>query len=423
MTALSRAWSDSSGFLDGDCEAYFPKQSGHNVEGITTNSESSQQGELSVTSSEIAQTPSNLKETMLDGNLKMTNVPSCTSSDILQHDSDLVSRTILGDEKLEAIECPTDFSVSGSTTKCVRRKEIGPGAINQQNLPNNLFQELSDVNDWFDQCEVPFGVQPVCDLDNSHAALHHRSLLDTVSIRASERRSSFITNRCNAEEAPAQNFPFSNKAVTRGKSAIPPRVPNFSCAYQDSSLGNQIPPAQPSLSTDNEKESTRHRTMSLHSIDHKNDLLFGTVRRVRSAPHCLEHLASGDMYGSSWSSVSNVFSFCSDESIIHVGLQKAGLGHTVEKQLNDPRASTLYRPQAMNLSDSVLSDVDTNSSKHVTGATGSTQYLKPCAISSGRNARRRSLSDAAVTSLHQLIGELAVSLYTVLPLCIFYNLH
>ena len=422
MTALSRAWSDSSGFLDGDCEVYFPKQSGHNVEGTTTNSESSQQGGLSVTSSEIAQTPSNLKETMLDGNLKMTNVPSYTSSDILQHDSDLVSRTNLGDEKLEAIECPTDFSVSRSTTKCVRRKETGPGAINQQNLPNNLFQELSDVNDWFDQCKVPFGVQPVCDLDSSHATLHHRSLLDTVSVRASERRGSFITNRSNAEEVPAQNFPFSNKAVTCGKSAIPPRVPNISCAYQDSSLGNQIPPGQPSLSTENERESTRHRTMSLHSIDHKKNLLSGTVRRVRSAPHCLEHLASGDMYGSSWSSFSNVFSFCSDESIIHVGLQKAGLGRTSEKQLSDTCASTLYRPQAMNLGDSVLSDMDSNSSKHVIGTTGSTQYLKPCAIPSGRNATR-SLSDAAVTSLHQLIGELAVSLYMVLLLCIFYNLH
>jgi len=405
MTALSRAWSDSSGFLDGDCEMYFPKQSGHNVEGATTYSESSQQGGLSVTSSEIAQKPSNLMETMLDDNLKMTNVPSCTSSDILQHDSDLVSSTKLGDGKLEAIECPNDFSVSRSTTKCVRRKEIRPGAINQQNLPNNLFQELSDANDWFDQCKVPFGVQPVCDLNSSHAASHHRSLLDTVSNRAT-----------------AQNFPFSNKAVTCGKSAIPPRVPNFTCACQDSSFGNQIPPDQPSLSTDNESESKRHRTVSLHSIDHKNDLLFGTVRRVRSAPHCLEHLASGDMYGSSWSSVSNVFSFCSDESIIHVGLQKAGLGRTCEKQLSDTCASTLYRPQAMNSSDSVPIGADTNSTKHVTGTTSSTQYLKSCAIPSGRNARRSS-SDAAVTGLHQLIGELAVSLYTVLPLCIFCNLH
>jgi len=420
MTALSRAWSDSSGFLDGDCEMYLPKQSGHNVEGATTNSESSQQGGLSVTSSELAQKPSNLKETMLDDNPTMANVPSCTSSDILQHGSNLVAGTNPGDEKLEAIECPTDFSVSRSTTKCGRRKEIGPGTINQQNLPNSLFQELSDVNDWFDQCKVPFGVQPVSDIHSSHAALRHRSLLDNV--RASEGRSSFITNRCNAEDAAAQNFPFSNKTVTCGKSAIPPRVPNFSCAYQDSSLGNQIPPAQPSLSTDNDRESTRHRTISLHSTGHKNDLLFGTVRRVRSAPHCLEHLASGDMYGSSWSSVSNVFSFCSDESIIHVGLQKAGLGRTSEKQLSDTCASTLYRPQAMNSNDSVLSDVDTNSSKHVTGTAGSTQYLKPCAIPSGRNPRR-SLSDAAVTGLHQLIGELAVSLYTVLLLCIFYNLH
>jgi len=423
VTALSRAWSDSSGFLDGDCETYFPKQSGHNVEGATTNSESSQQCGLSVTSSEIAQKPSNLKETMLDGNLKMANVPTCTSSDILQHDSDLISSTNLGDKKLEAMECPTDFSVSRSTANCVWRKEIGPGAINGQNLPNSLFQELSDVNDWFDQCKVPFGMQPVCDLNSSHAASHHRSSLDTASIRVSEGRSRFIISRCNPEEATAQNFPFSNnKAVTCGKSAIPPRVPNFTCACQDSSLGNQIPPDQPSLSTDNGSESMRHRTMSLHSIDHKNDLLFGTVRRVRSAPHCLEHLASGDMYGSSWSSVSNVFSFCSDESIIHVGLQKAGLGPTSEKQLSDTCASTLYRSQAMNSSDSVLSDADTNSTKHVTGTTGSTQYLKPCAIPSGRNARR-SLSDAAVTGLHQLIGELAVSLYTVLPLCNFCNLH
>ena len=420
MTALSRAWSDSSGFLDGDCETYFPKQNGHNVEGIITNSESSQQGGLSVTSSEIAQTPSNTEETMPDGNSKMTNVPSCMSSDILQQDR--VSSANFGDEKLEATECPTDFSVTRSTTKCVQRRQIGPSAINQQNLPNNLFQELSDVNDWLDQCKAPFGVQPVCDLNSSRAVLHQRSLLENVSIRASDRRSSFIANRCNAEEATAHNFPFYNKAVTCGKSAIPPNVHNITCAYQDSSLGNEIPSDQSSLLTDGDSESTRHRTMSLHGIDHKNSFLFGTVRRVRSAPHCLEHLASGDMYGSSWSSVSNVFSFCSDESVIHVGLQKAGLGRTTEKQLSDTCASTLYKPQAMNLCDIGLSDMDTNSGKHVTDSTGSAQYLKPCAIPCGRNAKR-SLSDAAVTSLHQLIGELAVSFYMVLQPCILYTLH
>jgi hypothetical protein len=401
---------------------YFPKQSGHNVEGTTSNSESSQQGELSVTSSEIAQKPSNLKETLLGVNPEMTDVASCTSSDIPQNDSDLVSSTNLGDEKLEATVCPANFSVSRSTAECEQRTEIGPGAINQQNSPNNLFQELSDVNDWLDQCKVPLGVQPVRDLHSSHAVLHHRPSLDTVGIRAHEGRSSFITNRFSAEEPTAQNFPISNKAVTCRKSAIPPRIHNFTCPFQESSLGYQFPPDQPSLSTDDDSESTRHRTMSLHSTDHKNNLLLGTVRRVRSAPHCLEHMASSDMYGSSWSSISNVFSFCSDESIIHVSLQKAGLGHTCEKQLNDTCASTLYRPQAVNASDSVQSDVDINSSKHVTGTTGSAQYLKPRAIPSGRNATR-SLSDAAVTGLHQLIEQLAVSFYMVLPPCISYNLH
>jgi hypothetical protein len=410
MTALSRAWSDSSGFLDGDCETYFPKQNGHNVEGIIINSESSQQGGLSVTSSETGQIPSNTSETIPDCNPKMTDVPSCTSNDILQHGSDLVDSAELGDEKLETVERPTDFSITRSTQKCVRRREIRPGAIKCQKVPNSLFQELSNVNDWLDQCKVPCGVQPVSDLDSSCAVLHQRSLLENVSIRAGEGRSSFVTNGCNAEDATAHNFLFSNKAVTCGKSAIPPRVPNFTCTYQDSSLGNQLAVDQPSFCTDDDNESTRHRTMSLHSVGHKNSLVFGTVRRVRSAPHCLEHLASGDVYASSWSSVSNMFSFCSDESIVHVGLQKAGLGRTCAKRLSDTCGSNLYRPEATNVCDNGHSSVDTNSSKHTTDTTGTAQCLKPCTVPCGKNAKR-CLSDAAVTGLHQLIGELAVSFY------------
>jgi hypothetical protein len=426
---LSRAWSDSSGFLDGDSEIYLSRQNGQNTDVTITNLESSQHDGSSRTSSEAAQMPVNTSEVISQDDLEPTDVSS-TLSDILK--SELVVSTNLGNEKSESVECRTDFSSASPNEKCAQRREIGSGAINQQNLPNNLFQELSTVNNWLCKCNVPCVMEHICDLSGSCAILHEcqRSLAN-VSVRGvCKEGKSCVTNSFTAEETPVYSFPVFNKAISCGKSAINPGVQNFTSVSQDSSsyrtlLGSHIPPLQSPVCADDDIELARHRTMSLHSIDYKNGLKFGGVRRVKSAPHCLEHLASSDdmMRSSSWSSVSNMFSFCSDESVIHVGLQKSGLGRTNEKRPSDVCTSTLYKPEIMERYESGFSDVDTNGSKHLIDSTGTTHYLKPCAVPCGRNTRRSS-SDAAsaskhsVTGLHELVGELAVSFYNILVICI-----
>jgi hypothetical protein len=415
ITLLSRAWSDSSGFLDGDSETYFSRQNGHNTDGTITNSESSQRGGSSGTSSEATQMTS---ETMSPGDLEVTTVPSCTSCDILK--SELVVSLNPGDEKQDSMECPTESSITSPNKECIQRSEIGLNAINQQNLPNNLFQELSSVNDWLDQHNVPCVQEHVRHIDGSCAILHgHQRSLENVSItEVTDERNSFVINSGTTEEANAHNFPISNKVAPCGRSAISQRLQTFTCAYQDSSsertlLENHIPPDEPSVCTDDDSDLTRHRTMSLHGIDHRNSLLFGGVRRVRSAPHCLEHLASSDdmTHCSSWSSISNMFSFCSDESVIHVGLQKSGSSRTNEKRPSD----ALCKPEVGGTRcESRLSDVDT---KQPIDSTGTVYHLKPCAVPCGRNTRSSS-SDATVTGLNQLVGELAVSFYMILVIWI-----
>jgi hypothetical protein len=428
MTVLSRAWSDSSGFLDGDSEIYLSRQNGNNTDSTITNLESSQHGGSSRTSSEAAQMAAVTRGLISQGDLEVTNVSSYTPSDILK--SELVVSMILDNEKSESVECTPVSSLTSPTGKYAQRREIGSSAINHQNLPKNLFQELSSVNDWFCKCNVPSFAKHVCDLSDSCAVLHEcqRSLANISIAGVCEENSS------TAEEATTYSFPVSNKAVPCGKSAINPGVQNVSTSVsQDSSsyraLGYHIPLQQSLACTDDDNELARHRTMSLHSIDHKNVLNFGGVRRVKSAPQCLEHLPlSDDVRSNSWSSASNMFSFCSDESVINVGLQKTGLGRTNEKRLSDVCASGLYKSEVMEQHESGFSDVDGYSSKHVTDSTSTTQYLKPCALPSGRNTRKSS-SDAppasshSVTGLHELVGELAVSFNNVLVICIFFIIY
>lgn len=407
---LSRAWSDSSGFLDGDSETCLLRHNGHSLDATTTILESSQHGGSSVISSAVTQITSDTSEITSQNDLEVTNLPSCTSSDILK--SGLVVSLNLGDGKPEPVECPTDFSLTSPTKECVQRREIGSSAINQQNLPNNLYEELSNVNGWLGQCNVPSVQEHVCDLSGSCTMLHEHqkslasNLLEEVSSRCvCKEKNSSVTNSCTSEEATAQSFPVSNNAVPCGKSAVIPGVQNF---LDRTLVGNHIPPCKPPACVGDDSEQVRHRTMSLHSIDRKNGLLFGGVRRVRSAPHCLDHLALGDdmMRGSSWGSISNTFSFCSDESVIHVGVQKASLGGTNEKRLSDVYAGTVHRPEVVAQCERGFRDVDSNS-------IGTTQYLKPCAGPSSRNTRISPDATAAsrnsVRGLHELVGELAVS--------------
>lgn len=389
MTLLSRAWSDSSGFLDGDSETNLSRQNGHNTDGTIINSESSQCGGSSGTSNEATQMT---KKTMSSGDLEVTTVPSCSSCDILK--SGLVVSVNPCDEKQDSVQCPTDSSITSPNKECIPRSEIGLSAINQQNLPNNLFQELSSVNDWLDQRNVPCVQEHVCDVDGSCAILHERR-------GCSE-------NMGTTEEANAHSFPVSNKVVPCERSALSTRLQTFTRSFQDSSSertlpGNHIPSDQPSVCTDDDSDLTRHRTMSLHAIHHRNSLLFGRVRRVRSAPHGLQHLASSDdvTHCSSWSSVSNMFSFCSDESVIHVGLQKSGSSRTNEKRPSDG----LCKPELVAERESGLIDVD---AKDPSDSTSNTRFLKPCAVPCVRNTRS-SLSDVPVTGLNQLVAELAVS--------------
>lgn len=373
MTHLSRAWSDSSGFLDGDSETYLSRQNG-----TASISESSQCVGSSAT--------------------HVTTVPSCASCDILK--SELVVSVNASDEKQDFVACPTDSGITSPNEECTLRNETGLSAINQQNLPNNLFQELSSVNDWLDVHNVPHVDECVCDVSGSCAILHTQQT-SRENLRITE-----VSDRQNSgvkDEAGAHSSRVSNRMVPCTRSAISPRVQASACACQDSSSertlpGNHIPPAHPSVCTD-DSDSTRHRTMSLHTIGHGNSLLFGRVRRVRSAPQCLQHMASSDdiTHCSSWSSVSNMFSFCSDESVIHVGLQKSGSSRSSEKRPSDG----LCKPQC----DSGLTDVGV---KDQSDSIADRCYLKPCALPCGKNTRS-GLSDVPVTGLNQLVGELAVS--------------
>lgn len=406
MTLLSRAWSDSSGFLDGDSEPYLSRQNGHNMDGTIISSESSQCGGSSGTSNEATQMTN---KTMSPGDLEVTTVPSCSSCDILK--SDLVVSVNSCDEKQDSVECPTVSSISSPNKECITRSEIGLSAINQQNLPNNLFQELSSVNDWLDQRNVPCVQEHVCDVSGSCAILHERQRSsENISItQATHKQNSFLINSGTTEETNAHNFPVSNKVVSCERNAVSTRLQTFTRAYQDSSSertlpGNHVPPDQPSVCPDDDSDLTRHRTMSLHTIHHRNSLLFGKVRRVRSAPHCLQHLAlSDDMtHCSSWSSVSNMFSFCSDESVIHVGLQKSCSSRTNEKRPSDG----LCKPEVVAECESGLIDVD---AKDPSDSKSNTCYLKPCAAVPCVRNTRSSLSDVPVTGLNQLVGELAVS--------------
>ncbi|XP_023721994.1 uncharacterized protein LOC111872387 isoform X4 [Cryptotermes secundus] len=402
MTLLSRAWSDSSGFLDGDSETYLSRQNGHNTDGTIIGSESSQCGGPSGTSNEATQMTN---KTMSSSDLEVTIVPSCSSCDILN--SDLVVSVNPCGETQVSMECPTDSSITSPTKECTLRSEIGLSAINQQNLPNSLFQELSSVNDLLDQRNVPCVQEHVCDANGSCAILHERQRSsENISIaEVTHKQNSFLINSATTKEANAHNFHVSNNVVPCERSSVSPRLQTFTRAYQDSSSertlpGNHIPQNQPSVCTDD--DLTRHRTMSLHTIHHRNSLLFGRVRRVRSAPHCLQHLASSDdmMHCSSWSSVSNMFSFCSDESVIHVGLQKSGSSRTNEKRPSDG----LCKPEVVAERESGIIDVD---AKDASDSTSNTRYLKPCAVPCVRNTRS-SLSDVTVTGLNQLVGELAL---------------
>jgi hypothetical protein len=409
------------------------RQNGHNTDVTVTNLESSQHDGSGQTSSKAAQMPTSTREIVSHGDLELTDSSSYTSSDNLK--SDLVVSMNLGNEKAESVEYPADFSLASPNDKFAQRREIGSSAIRQQNLPNNLFQELSSVNDQVCKCNVPCVMEHSCDLSGSYAILHEcqRYVANVGDRGVCEEGNSFVTYSCTAEEATTYSSSDSNKAVSCGKSAINPRVQNFTSVSQDSSsyrtlLAHHIPSYEPPVCTDDDSEMARHRTMSLHSIDHKNGVKFGGVRRVKSAPHCLERLALSDnmMRSSSWSSVSNMFSFCSDESVIHVGLQKSTLGRPNEKRLSDVCTSTLYKPEVTEQCENRFSDVDANGSKHIIDSIGTSQYLKPCTVPCGRNTKRSS-SDAAsasrhaVASLHQLVGELAVSFCNILVIHIIWH--
>jgi hypothetical protein len=391
VTQLSRAWSDSSGFLDGDSETYLSRQNGHNTDGTTNNSESSQCG------------GSNATHVTTETVCPVTALPSCASCDILK--SELVISV-----NCDSAEYSADSGITSPNKERISRSEIRLNAINQQNLPNNLYQELSSVNDRLGLRNARCVQEHVCDVDGSRAILQKRQgSLESVSVtEVPDTQNSSVINTGIEEESDAHNFLVSNKVVPCGKSAISPRLQTSAYAYEDSSsgktlLGNHLPLAQLLVCTDDDSDLTRHRTMSLHTIDHRNGLLFGRVRRVRSAPHCLEHMASSEdmAHCSSWSSVSNMFSFCSDESVIHVGLQKSGSSRTSEKRLSDG----LSKPEILTQCDSGLTDVDT---KDQSDSTGSRRYLKPYAVPCGKNTRGIP-PDVPMTGLNQLVGELAVS--------------
>jgi hypothetical protein len=334
----------------------------------------------------------------------VTTVSSCASCDILK--SELVVSVNRDDEKQDSVEYPTDSGITSPNNEC----EIGLNAINQQNLPNSLFQELSRVNDWSDLRNAPCVQENVCDVDGSSAILQKcQSFLENVSVtEVSDMQNSSVMNSGIEGESNAHNFPVSNnsnKVVPYGRSAISPRLQTS--AYEGSSsertFRNHLPLAQPSVRTDADSDLTRHRTMSLHTIDHRNGFLSGRVRRVRSAPHCLEHMASSEdmTHCSSCSSVSNMFSFCSDESVIHVSLQKSGSSRSGEKRPSDG----LCKPEILTQCDSGLMDVD---AKAQSDSAGDRRYLRPCALPCGKN-NRSALPDVPATGLNQLVGELAVS--------------
>ena len=362
LAVLSRARSDSSGFLDGDSET-FPFKNVM-IGNFTEEAIESSQPDVS--------------------NIDKTTLPQIEISNVTSSDTN-ISLTPKSEKKLETrLESPSlalDIKMPLS-------------AIRKRSLPNNLLDELSNVKHWMENNDFTKGINKLLSEETSVIGEVNRKSLDN-NLLAELKES-----RTSKEKYP--NTP--SKSFVSGESAISPFTQDFPFVYRTSPST-----PTPGVCVD-EKELVRQRTMSLRGPDDKSSLPLATVRRVKSAPNCLEHLASKNelVRGSSWSSYSNMFSFCSDESVIHVGLQKSGLNQSSNKRFSDVCDGTLK-------ADSVsLGEI--NQTTNIPEYSSSTQFLRPTPISYGRGARRSasdpcSVSAHSVKDLQELVGELAVSIY------------
>ncbi|XP_069697501.1 uncharacterized protein olf186-M isoform X2 [Periplaneta americana] len=390
---LSRARSDSSGFLDGDLEIY----SRHNADGTVTIESSQYDG----TNSEAVCINGDTSET-IECKVHVTEVPSCTVSE--EVDANISDDN--GHTKSENISCSSDLK-SPSFSEGLKTSEIN--VIDQRELPDNL--NLLSVNDWVSQCNTSLPSEHVGDLVGP-CAIHYeqnkfleRKQTEKVNNRQFEGNS--LTNSSTPRDKNFQNCSVLNTVIPCGKGIVPSETQNSTANSSDRKLlRDSVTLHQPLVCVD-DKDLVRQRTMSLQAIDEAHSLFFRGVRRVRSAPHCLEHMESGDemVQGSSWSSVSNMFSFCSDESVIHVGLQRPSWSRS-EKRLSDAAGNVLVKPNVVTQNDYGLSDADVPPSDPI----GSSQYLKP---NVNRNTRRASsdtpsTSSRSVKDLHELVGELTL---------------
>ncbi|PSN41798.1 hypothetical protein C0J52_19776 [Blattella germanica] len=370
IAMLSRARSDSSGFLDGDSEIYSMRMLA-NGNGSDMQIESSQQDV---------------------SNSDMINVNSIKSENV-NSDLNLGSTVDVNDL---------------NSTSLVLDSEGTSSAINDRDLPKNLLQELSSVKDWMES--------------NSFTKFTDISVSDTETCAITKETEKEIENNPLLElnDRKALEKQNSNSSVNSSKkasveSAISPLVRSSLSLYQESSSGRTLsgnPTLVQHLTVDS-KELVRQRTSSLRGIEDTSSMSLANVRRVKSAPNCLEHLTSRDelVRGSSWSSYSNMFSFCSDESVIHVGLQRANTSRGSDKRLSDVNDGTLKREFSMEV-DSVISEQE-HKATNTSDPPVSTRYLKPNAFPYGRGAKRSAsdpsaMSGRSVKDLRELVGELAL---------------
>ncbi|KAJ9590209.1 hypothetical protein L9F63_016659, partial [Diploptera punctata] len=344
LAVLSRARSDSSGFLDGDSETYPFKTV---INGTNT--------DVAIESSQV------------DVSNSDTITPQFEVTDF----TDITSKS----ETILTSTSPTlDIKTSLS-------------AIKDRNLPNNLLDELSNVKDWMKNSDFTKVLDKSLSEESSAIEDSNRKLLENNLL--AELNENSLLNAVSTENKDS------------GESAISPFIQEFPFVYRTS----------PSSSTSthlavtvDEKELVRQRTLSLRGTNDRNSVLLAGIRRVKSAPYCLEHLASRDelVRGSSWSSYSNMFSFCSDESVIHVGLQKSGLN----------RGSSRHLSEFDGVHVSQCDNNEEHKSANIPEVSSSSQFLKPSSISYGRAARRSasdpsSVATRCVKDLQELVGELA----------------